>query len=63
VKPESGFAVGQAVSVSQEGSKDAPVEGRLQVLDARRIVLLRSSREAGEVAVHFPRLGQVLRAV
>lgn len=63
VKAESGFAVGQKVLVSQEGSKDAAVEGRLQVLNARTIVLLRTSAEAGEVAVHFPRLGQVLRAL
>lgn len=63
VKAESGFSIGQPVAVSQEGSKDAAVEGRLQVLNARTIVLLRTSAEAGEVAVHFPRLGQVLRAL
>ena len=63
VKPESGFAVGQPVAVSQEGSKDPAVEGRLMRLNAREIVLLRTSDSAGEVAVHFPRLGQVLRGL
>ena len=62
VKPESGFVVGQPVAVSQEGSKDPAVVGRLQMLNARQIVLLRTSDQAGEVAVHFPRLGQMLRA-
>jgi glutathione S-transferase len=56
----SGFESGQAVRVSQEGTNDPPVEGRLAVLTDRRISLLRSHPDVGEMAVHFPRLGQVL---
>lgn len=62
VAPGSGFEAGQAVLVSQEGSTDAPVEGRLAVLTDRRISLLRDHPEVGTVAVHFPRLGQIIRA-
>lgn len=61
VAPGSGFSAGQTVLVSQEGTTDAPVEGRLAVLTDRRITLLRDHPAVGTVAVHFPRLGQVIR--
>ncbi len=60
VAPSSGFTAGQQVLVSQEGSADAPVSGALKVLTDRRITIVRSSPKVGEVAVHFPRLGQVV---
>lgn len=63
VDPASGFVADQLVLVSQEGSKDTPVEGRLAVLTDRRISLLRDHPAVGTVAVHFPRSGQVVRAV
>ena len=62
VAPESGFTQGQEVQVSQEGSKDPAVKGRLAVLTDRRISLLRDHPEVGTVAVHFPRLGQIVQA-
>ena len=58
-----GFQAGQRVTVRQEGTSDAAVEGRLANLTDRRISLLRSDPEAGDVAVHFPRAGQILEAV
>lgn len=61
VAPGSGLAAGQTVLVSQEGSNDAPVEGRLAVLTDRRISLLRDHPDVGTVAVHFPRIGQIVR--
>jgi glutathione S-transferase len=61
VAADSGFVAGQQVLVSQEGTQDAPVAGRLAVLTDRRITLLRETPETGPVAVHFPRVGQVVR--
>jgi glutathione S-transferase len=63
VDPASGFTAGQRVAVSQEGCHDPAVEGELAVLTDRRISLLRTTPETGEVAVHFPRLGQIVRPV
>jgi glutathione S-transferase len=63
VAPGSGFEAGQQVQVSQEGSNDPAVKGKLAVLTDRRISLLRDHPEVGTVAVHFPRLGQIIRAV
>lgn len=61
VAADSGFWAGQPVLVSQEGTQDPPVAGRLAVLTDRRITLLRTTSELGEVAVHFPRIGQIVR--
>jgi glutathione S-transferase len=61
VAPGSGFSAGQRVLVSQEGTMDPPVEGELAVLTDRRITLRRHHPRTGDVAVHFPRLGQLVR--
>lgn len=61
VDATEGYGAGQPMAVSQEGTKDAPVIGRLAGLSPTRITLLRDNAEAGDVAVHFPRLGQILR--
>lgn len=61
VAPESGFTAGQSVLVSQEGTQDAPSAGLLAVLTDRRITILRDHPEVGTVAVHFPRIGQIVR--
>ena len=57
-----GFTSGQAVKVRTEGSNDEPVAGTLQRCDASGITVLRNSARAGQVAVHFPRLGQIVMA-
>ena len=61
VAPESGFTAGQQVLVSQEGTQDPPSAGRLAVLTNRRVTILREHPEVGTVAVHFPRIGQIVR--
>jgi glutathione S-transferase len=62
VDPASGFKAGQPVAVAQAGCRDAPVTGPLLALDDRRIVVAHRDGEAGALAVHFPRLGQILSA-
>lgn len=54
------FAAGQAVAVRSEGSGDAPVEGTLARLDPTGITITRTGSRCGTVAVHFPRLGQMV---
>jgi glutathione S-transferase len=54
---------GPLVRVSQPGSADLPVEGRLVREDADGFTLLRESPEPGQVAVHFPREGQQVARV
>lgn len=61
VDPATGMQAGQRVAVSQEGCQDQAVEGRLAVLTDRRVSVLRTDLEAGEVAVHYPRIGQIVR--
>lgn len=54
---ESGARPGDAVTVAAADYGKDPVEGVLRSIDDREIVLLRGDPRAGEVAVHFPRLG------
>jgi glutathione S-transferase len=63
VDPASGLKAGQSVAVSQEGCQDPAVEGTLAVLTDRRVSVLRTDPEAGDVAVHFPRIGQIVRPI
>ncbi|MEY2884594.1 MAG: hypothetical protein RL490_2318, partial [Pseudomonadota bacterium] len=51
---------GQTVAVKTDGSGDAPVTGRLARLDPTGITILREGARCGTVAVHFPRLGQMV---
>lgn len=50
------------VQVRQEGTNDPPVEGWLAKEDATGFTLTRHDPRAGDVAVHFPREGQILSA-
>ncbi len=56
------FVAGQPVLVKTDGSGDAPVAGRLAQLDPTGIIVLREGDRCGTVAVHFPRLGQMVLA-
>ena len=58
----SGFAAGQAVTVATEDPGADKVAGTLLRLSDTEIVIRRDDPDAGTVAVHFPRLGQILRA-
>lgn len=57
------FTQNQMVAIKTDGSRDAPVVGRLAQCDPTGIVILRSGERCGDVAVHFPRLGQMVMAV
>ena len=54
------FSAGQLVKVRTDGSGDAPVAGTLAQLDPTGIILKRTGARCGDVAVHFPRLGQMV---
>jgi glutathione S-transferase len=54
------FHKGQTVSIRTDGAGDAPVTGRLAQCDPTGIIILRDGARCGAVAVHFPRLGQIV---
>jgi len=58
----SGLAPGAAVTVRADDYGRDPIEGRLVVANAERIVIARESAELGETQVHFPRVGYLLAA-
>jgi glutathione S-transferase len=55
-----GFALNQRVTVRSPQSTDDPVIGTLLRYDSARITVRRTSERAGEVNVHFPRMGQIV---
>jgi glutathione S-transferase len=55
-----GFPANQRVAVRTEQSGDDPVVGTLLRCDATGITVRRTSTGAGEVNIHFPRLGQIV---
>jgi glutathione S-transferase len=57
------YVAGMTAAVKSEGSNDAPVVGTLVRCDASGITLLRDGERCGRVAVHFPRLGQIVMPV
>ena len=63
VETASGFTQGQKVAVTTESPDPAEVVGTLVGLEGLRIVVEREDERAGTVHVHFPRLGQIIRAV
>ncbi len=58
---ETGAAPGDRVIVWPVDHSDTPVEGTLALISAVKIVVIRSDERAGELAVHFPRIGYQLR--
>jgi hypothetical protein len=57
---EPPYVMSMTAAVKSEGSNDAPVLGTLVRCDSGGITLLRISDRCGRVAVHFPRLGQIV---
>lgn len=55
-----GWPQGQSVMIRTEQSGDDPVRGSLLRCDSGGITVRRISEKAGEVNVHFPRLGQIV---
>ena len=62
IEPDSDFSEGQTVIVRTEDPGADPVTGTLLRLTPRDIVIVRDDPRVGTVAVHFPRIGQVLSA-
>jgi hypothetical protein len=63
VAPGQGFEAGTEVTVVPADYAHDEVEGTLVGLDANESVIARRDARAGEVHVHFPRVGYHLRAV
>ena len=59
---EDGFKVGQPVLIQTEQSGDAPVAGVLLRSGSGGISISRQSNRSGALHVHFPRIGQIVRA-
>ena len=60
---EHGIALGSRVTVAAETFGPEPTEGELIAATRTRYSLRRVDERAGEVHVHFPRIGYVLKAV
>ncbi|MEO1240288.1 MAG: glutathione S-transferase [Pseudomonadota bacterium] len=54
---ESAAALQGLVTVTPEDHGKVPVEGKLLAINDREIVILRNDARAGDVAIHFPRIG------
>lgn len=57
---EHGIALGSRVSIAAESLGTEPSEGRLIAATRTRYTLARSDPRAGQLHVHFPRIGYVL---
>jgi glutathione S-transferase len=55
-----GLAAGQRVAVTPDDYGKVPVVGELVALDRHRVAIRRRDPRAGEVTVHFPRIGYVV---
>ncbi|MEJ2120598.1 MAG: glutathione S-transferase family protein [Alphaproteobacteria bacterium] len=58
---DPGFVAGQTVTVEPVDRASPPVEGGLALLTHGRVAIRRHDPRAGEVVVHFPRLGYRVR--
>jgi hypothetical protein len=59
---DSGFDVGQKVTVTPEDYGAVPVAGLLERATMSDIAIRREDERAGDVVVHFPRAGYRLEA-
>jgi len=62
IDADCGFEQGQPVAIRTEDPGADTVMGTLLRCTSRDIVLLRDDPQVGTVAVHFPRIGQILSA-
>jgi glutathione S-transferase len=60
---EHGIALGRRVTITSDSFGPEPTEGELIAATRTRYSLRRVDERAGEVHVHFPRIGYVLKAV
>jgi len=63
VEADSGFKAGQNVSVKVEAPDPASVVGELVGLNDERITIAHHDDAVGDVHVHLPRLGQIIKPV
>ncbi len=61
-RDRSGLQAGQRVTVTPDDYGKVPVTGELVTLDLHEVALRRVDERAGEVVVHFPRIGYVVAA-
>jgi glutathione S-transferase len=54
-------ALGTVVAIRPEGYRTADVVGEVVLLEENEIAIRRTDEEAGEVIVHFPRIGYTVR--
>lgn len=54
---ESGAALQDLVTVTPADHGKVPVEGKLLTINNQEIVIARNDARAGDVAIHFPRIG------
>ena len=60
---EHGIPLGTRVTIASDSFGPEPTEGELIAATRTRYSLRRVDERAGEVHVHFPRIGYVLKAV
>jgi glutathione S-transferase len=58
-----GLRAGQRVSVTPDDYGKVPVTGELVTLDLQEVAIRRVDQRAGEVVVHFPRIGYSVEAL
>ena len=58
-----GFKAGDRVTVGGDEPAPTLVEGELIALSSEHIAIRRAAPEVGDVAVHFPRIGYVVKKV
>ena len=58
-----GLRAGQRVSVTPDDYGKVPVAGELVTLDLQEVAIRRVDERAGEVVVHFPRIGYSIEAL
>ena len=59
--PESGFSVGQRLSIVPDDYGREETVGSVVRADAEEVVVLRDDPQVGEVAVHYPRAGYAFK--
>ena len=58
-----GLRAGTAVRITPDDNARVPVEGTLVAADAFDIVIHRRDPQAGDLHIHFPRLGYTVQAI
>jgi hypothetical protein len=57
----NGLEPGMKVAVCSDDLPSDVFEGEVLALDARELVILRNDGDLGEIAIHFPRVGYLVK--